>query len=380
MHDSAVDVLINTKEPFYFSPERDQLFLDAMRQAFKIHYENCLPYRKICCLEGFTPDCFLDYEDIFFIPHLFVTVLKSRHFASVPQDQVEITLKSSGTAGQTSAISLDRITLNRIQKIVWNIYESYGMANKNLVSNCILFSYEYGHAKDVGTAFSDQLLSGLTGVKELVYALKYNSAQNTFDLDTEGIIDALIEFDRQHKESGIPLRIIGFPAFLFELHNEYRRRNLPPLHLGNNSYIIIGGGWKTKADREIPKQQFKELMSRWLGIPSHNVRDLFGMVEHGVPYCECSEGNMHVPIYSRVVTRDPESLRILPAGDLGLFHFYTPYLNSFPAISLLTTDKGIVENNCPCGVNAPYIIPAGRAGVQKHKGCAIQALDYLKTS
>lgn len=368
-----VDRLIKTKNPYSFDDSRDKLFLSAMKENFRQNYDNCLRYRKLCLLEGFSPDNIRNFEDIFYIPHLFVSVLKDRAFKSVPDNQVKLTLKSSGTRGQKSAIYLDSITLDRIHRIVWNIFEEYGMADKSVECNCILFSYEHKYASDVGTAFSDKLLSGLTGINNLVYALRRDEEKNDFYFDIEGLIDALLRFSKEDN----PLRIIGFPAFLYELEREYTKRGLPQLNFGKNSHIIIGGGWKTKANKEIPKPIFRRIMSRWLGLPAENVRDLFGMVEHGVPYVECEKGNMHVPIYSRAVARDPETLKILPDYEPGLLHFYTPYLNSFPALSLLTTDVGMTGRDCPCGRNAPYIIVLGRAGMKKHRGCAIRALDFI---
>ncbi|MCD4782808.1 MAG: hypothetical protein K8T10_03145 [Candidatus Eremiobacteraeota bacterium] len=368
-----IDQLINTKNPYSFDDSRDKLFLSAMRENFRQHYDNCPQYRKLCILEGLSPDNIINFEDIFHIPHLFVSVLKDRTFKSVPDNQVKLTLKSSGTRGQKSAIYLDSITLDRIHNIVWNIFDEYGMADKSVECNCILFSYEHKFASDVGTAFSDKLLSGLTGIKNLVYVLRRDEENNDFYFDIEGLIDALLRFSKEDN----PLRIIGFPALLFELEKEYTKRGLPNLNFGKDSYIIIGGGWKTKAKDEIPKPIFKNIMSRLLGVPVENVRDLFGMVEHGVPYVECEKGNMHVPIYSRAVVRDPETLKILPDYQPGLLHFYTPYLNSFPAISLLTTDVGMTGRDCPCGRNAPYIIVLGRAGLEKHRGCAIRALDFI---
>ena len=119
---------------------------------------------------------------------------------------------------------------------------------------------------------------------------------------------------------------------------------------------------------------FREQVGRWLGIPTANVRDLYGMVEHGVPYCECERHRMHVPIYSRVFVRDPISLEVLAPGSEGLLQFVTPYHNSFPAISLLTTDKGMLLPDCRCQRRSPVLKLLGRAGVSKHKGCAIAAL------
>ena len=112
---------------------------------------------------------------------------------------------------------------------------------------------------------------------------------------------------------------------------------------------------------------------KWLLTPQ-NVRDLYGMVEHGVPYCECEKWRMHIPNYSRVLVRDPITLEVLPPGQAGLLQFLTPYHHSFPAVSLLTTDRGVVHPECRCGRKSPTLTLLGRAGVTKHKGCAIAAL------
>ncbi len=97
------------------------------------------------------------------------------------------------------------------------------MADAAINCNCILFSYDHKFASDVGTAFSDKLLSGLTGVKELVYALKWSEEKQDFAFDIDGIIEALIKFNRDDA----PLRIIGFPAFLYELCMEYEKTGTP---------------------------------------------------------------------------------------------------------------------------------------------------------
>jgi hypothetical protein len=101
------------------------------------------------------------------------------------------------------------------------------------------------------------------------------------------------------------------------------------------------------------------------------------MVEHGIPYVDCEYGHLHVPIYSRAHVFDPLTYEIKDYDEEGLLTLFTPYINSYPSISLLTTDKAVVKNDCPCG-RGPYIDLKGRAGKVKHKGCAIVALDKLK--
>ncbi|MDQ7822822.1 MAG: acyl-protein synthetase [Candidatus Eremiobacteraeota bacterium] len=374
MPSDAVRDLIGTKEAFHFSPERDMLFLKAMQRAFSFHYARCGPYRKLCDLRGFTPRALRRFEDIPSIPYLFVTIFKERKLTSVPDEKIALVLTSSGTTGQKSATYLDKVSLSRIRKIVWNIYESFQMADRKEKVNYLCFTYDPYVAKNLGTAFSDRLLTGLTSVNRAVYTITWREGE--FSLDRDLCRRTLERFQK----SPYPMRILGFPSFLYDVLEEAVRLRGKPFHFGERTFLITGGGWKTLGDKEVPKSLFREEVSRWLGIPPENIRDLLGMVEHGVPYCECERGNFHVPLYSRVYIRHPRDLRILPYGEPGIMHLVTPYLHSFPAISLLTTDVAVLHRECPCGRNGPYIELVGRGGVRKHRGCAIAALDVLEKS
>lgn len=364
----AVDALI-AAPAFAHGSASDALFLEAMRENFRHHYEGCADYARWCGLAGFAPQDVRAYGDVFRIPYVYVANFKRRKFVTGDESRVALTLTSSGTAGEKSAIYLDRKSLARITKIVHHIYGAFGMTDRAARTNYLCFTYDPRVAKDLGTAFSDKLLTGLTAVGKVHYAIRWDGSD--FSLDRPSCWKALDRYAREDR----PVRVVGFPAFIWEVMRENRRR----YDFGPNSYVITGGGWKGLADREIPKPEFRRRVGEWLGIPPSNVRDLYGMVEHGVPYCECEHGEMHVPVYSRVAVRDPGTLQILPDGETGIFHFLTPYLNSFPAISLLTSDVGRLHASCPCGRNAPRLELLGRGGVTKHKGCAIAALEVLSS-
>jgi phenylacetate-coenzyme A ligase PaaK-like adenylate-forming protein len=368
--------LISRKDAFNHGPENDGLFLEAMRENLAHHICGCEAYGRLCRREGFGPGDLKTTGDLFSIPHIFVGVFKRRKLLSIPEDGVKLVLRSSGTSGEKSSNYLDEVSLRRIRRIVRNIYGEFGMADRSQKVNYLCFTYDPAHARDVGTAFSDRLLSTLTGVNRIYYALEYDRKSGDFRLNRETTRKVLEEYSKE----GLPLRILGFPSFLHEVVGGIYRERGKPFRFNRNSFVIIGGGWKTLAGREIPKPEFRDLVRRWLGIPPENVRDLYGLVEHGIPYCECENWNLHVPIYARACARDPGTLRPLPRGETGLLHLLTPYLNSVPALSLLTSDLGTVLDGCPCGRNAPYIVIAGRGGVHKHRGCAISALDLLEQS
>ena len=367
----ATDCLLAQRAAFSAGSRQDGFFLEAMKENFAHHFLGCPLYRARCLQVGVTPGDIRRVEDLPRIPYVFVTVFKRNTLVTGSPDKVRLTLTSSGTGGERSAIHLDARSLRRIRRIVHNIYRDLKMTSRE-VTNYLAFTYDPGVAKDLGTAFSDELLTRLTRVGQVHYAIRPDG-QGGWHLDRQACFEALERFERE----GSAFRMLGFPAHAWEVLQEYVRERGRTLRFPNRSFVLTGGGWKTLGDQEIPKPLFRAEVSRILGIPEDHIRDLYGMVEHGVPYTECEAGRMHVPIHSRVLVRDPETLALLPPGQSGLFHFLTPYLSSFPALSLLTTDVGHLEEACPCGRAAPVLVLEGRGGVTRHKGCALAALDIL---
>lgn len=375
MTKNYIDKLITVPESFNKSPENSLLFFQAMKEAFKYHYEKNSFYRRLCQLHyNFTPAEFNKPEDLVKLPYIFVNVFKKRKLLSIPAKEIKLTLTSSGTTGEKSAMYLDEKSLSRITQIVHNVYNSYGLLDKNQRVNYLCFTYDIRYAKNIGTAFSDKLLSSLTKVNKIYYAIEFDKLSKSFKLNYPKLREVLEDYTKDK----LPVRILGFPGFLHEAVNKIVKERGRPFKFGHRSYILSGGGWKSVTDKEIPKYFFKAWAEKNLGIPGENLRDLYGLVEHGPPYVECEKGNMHVPIYSKVQIRDAGNLRILPHKKVGLIQLMTPYLTAMPAISILTSDLGMLKKSCPCGRSAPVLEIKGRAGTTKHKGCAITAMDILK--
>lgn len=364
----ATDCLIAQRAAYSAGIRQDRFFLRAMNESFAWHFLGCPQYRERCLQVGVTPGDIRTIEDLPRIPYVFVSVFKRNTLITGDPAKVKLSLTSSGTGGERSAIHLDARSLRRIRRIVHNIYRSLKMTSRE-VTNYLAFTYDPAVAKDLGTAFSDELLTRLTRVGQVHYAIR--RLGDEWVLDREACYDALERFERE----GSAFRMLGFPAHAWEVLQGYERERGRTLRFPSRSFVLTGGGWKTLGDVEIPKGTFRREVARILGIPEDHIRDLYGMVEHGVPYTECEAGRMHVPLHSRVFVRDPGTLQ---RADRGIFHFLTPYLSSFPALSLLTTDVGHLEASCPCGRKAPVLVLEGRGGVTRHRGCAIAALDILE--
>lgn len=88
-------------------------------------------------------------------------------------------------------------------------------------------------------------------------------------------------------------------------------------------------------------------------------RDLYGMREHPLHYISCSEGNVHLPLFSRFLLMDGNGTPA-PKGQVGLVRLQNPFLDTLPAHDLLTEDFATWGNVCPCGDPLPFFRFMGR--------------------
>lgn len=363
----ATDQLLNS-DPFEFSSESSNLFLESFKENALHHYTKHEFTRKLWDKLGFHPSAIKTEEDLAKVPGTMVHLFKEHELCSVPKEELVLTLTSSGTGGQKSQQFLNSESLSNVKKLALNIHKRLGMASSEKY-NYLCFTYDPKVANDLGTAFTDELLTNFTDKNEVYYAIQWDENLQDFKLNEAGVLEALKRFET----SGFSTRILGFPALLFEMIEKYNIQ----IKLGHDSWLQTGGGWKGKADKEIPKKEFRRMIQKRLGIPESNQRDLFGMVEHGIPYVDCEKGHLHIPNYARVFVRSPHDLSLRPKGERGLLHFLCSYNFSYPAPSLLTTDYGRL-GSCDCGLGGDVLILEGRAGVSKHKGCALKALELLE--
>lgn len=359
--------------PYRHSASDRALFTAALRASAAVHMRRCPEFAGLWKAEGFRPADLRSWRDTARMPHIVVAAFKERGLVSAAKKEAVLEMTSSGTSGQRSRIVFDRPSLLRLQRQAWQVFNGMGLAAGETVTDYLCFTYDPAVAKNVGTAFSDESITGLTLRGEVFYALRWDAGKKDFYFDLEGSVAALERFER----SGRPARLVGFPAHAMAVCEEFARRHGRAARLHPGSRVITGGGWKDKQDRAVDKSEMRGRLARALGLPAEHVRDLFGMVEHGVPYVDCRLGNFHIPVYSRVIARHPATLRALPCGETGLLQFIAPYLTSYPSISLLSSDRGWIEKKCPCGLGGEVLHIAGRAGVTRMKGCAVSAASTL---
>lgn len=347
----------------------DQVFLAAMQENYRFQYEHQPYVRALAHRYHFSPSELNTPEDVFDVPPIFVETMKYHRFLSIPEDQVAMSLTSSGTGGQKTQALFDAAGLERIQTISARIFKDVGFCSDR-PAGYLMFSYAREDAREIGTSWSDEQEMRCAPVDDARWLLR-KGPDGHFDFNVDYAARSLVEL----AEKG-PVRMLGFPAFIFQTLEEIERQGMK-IRVHPDSFVIAGGGWKNHAGKPMTQIEFSTELEQRLGLPQSNVRDLYGMVEHGIPYCSCPEGHHHVPVFARVAVRHPVTLERLPHGEEGLLHLISPWNVAQPNCSVLSTDLVRIQTECPCGIPGEYIASIRRGGNQKHKGCALSAQEIL---
>lgn len=356
------DLELNTKRQ-----EIDSIFNLAMQEIILWHRKLNPYYEGLCKQEKFS-----DFKSYQQIPWILAQFFKQHEVLTIDQDKVFLHLTSSGTQGQKSQIFFDEWSIKSAQSMLNNIIDYLGWRSSKAV-DYLLYTYAPKKDLNLGTAYTDNYLCQYADALEVSYALKSDGQDYQFDLF--GCIDAIYKAEKRQ----VPLRIFGFPAFLYFTLQKMQELGCKPLKLHPESLVFLGGGWKKHADKSIDKLKFYQQIEDFLGIASVRIRDGFGSVEHCVPYVECSQHNLHVPIYSKVIIRDPIRFNDVGYGKEGLLQLMSPYITSVPAHNIVMSDLAILRpgSECGCELATDFFNIIGRAGTAKNKTCAIAASELL---
>ncbi|GHF53327.1 hypothetical protein GCM10010218_38480 [Streptomyces mashuensis] len=363
---AAVQRLCDLTDPYATGPAEDELFATAMAEINAWHAERSPFFRSL-------------YEataagEPFRAPLVHANFFKRHEVLSIDRDAVDLHLTSSGTTGQKSQMFFDTWTIRSAQRMVARIFERNGWITPHEEVNYLLYSYQPAPDLKLGTSFTDNYLCDFAPARQVEYALRHTG--NGHEFDPFGCIAAL----RRFAQDDVPVRILGFPAFLWFTLERMRAMGLPPVRLPEGSLVILGGGWKGHADQQIGKDTFYARVTEQLGVPSDRIRDTFGSVEHCIPYIECAQHRLHAPVWSRVFVRDTRTLEPLPYGEVGFLHLVSPYITSVPAQSVVMGDLAELHpgESCGCELDTPWFVHRGRAGVSRNRSCAVAAAELMK--
>ena len=362
--------LFSSKKPYDLSAS-DDVFLLAVRENCAFHYEHCREYRAMLDALGFSPEQLRTYSDIEKLPFLPTLLFKRHHLYSVPKRKMLVRATSSGTSGSFSEIGFTISDLYCGLKMVLKVSRLRKLFSA-VPCHYIVFGYKPHRSNRTAVTKTALGATLFTPALSRTYALKYTGGKYTVDL--EGVLRAIVK----HSRSRFPMRFMGFPSYTYFLMKMMDERGMK-VQLPRGSKIMLGGGWKQFYTEEVDKSAFYALAKKVLGVDDRDIIEFFGAVEHPILYCDCEKHHFHVPVYSRVIIRDPATLEPVPNGTPGLVNLMTPMVKATPILSIMTDDLGILHEGaeCGCGISSPYLEIIGRVGLGDIKTCAAGAAEIL---
>ena len=369
---TALQKLYACGDPFD-APGTDALFTEAVRECADWHYARNAFFHDFLDRSGFSPSEIRSADDLIRLPMLHANFYKTHEVVTAKREDIVLHLTSSGTSGQKSQMFFDDWTIFSSDKSADTQFAYYGHITDK-PANYLLYSYEPAEGVDVGTLRTRQMMRRYAPANELSYALRWTGKSHEFDLF--GCIETLLRYEKQ----GLPVRLLGFPAFLYFTLEKMKDMGYPPLKLHPDSLVMMGGGWKGFVGQALSASEFRAYIGERLGLPHTCCHESYGAVEHGVAYIDCANHHFHVPIYSRAFIRDVKTLEVLPYGTPGFLNVISPMNTAVPVVSLLLGDLAVLHpgGECGCGVETPWFEILGRAGTSKNKSCAIAASELLR--
>ena len=344
-----------------------ELFAAAMAENARFQAQHCPDYTRILREQGVT-----DLTDPLSLPPLPTLYFKRHALFSLPESRLLIKATSSGTSGSMSRMAFDAGSLLRGLAMVWRMTRYHHLLSP-VPCHYLILGYQPHRGNDTAFSKTGYGFTFFAPALSRTYALVWR--EGSYQLDLEGLRRRLLRC----AGGPFPIRTIGFPAYTWLLLSQMEKEGIR-LTMPKGSKITMGGGWKQFEGQQVEKAELYRLAESVLGISEENCVEFFGAVEHPILYTTCKHHHFHVPVYSRIVIRDPDTLEPVPNGTPGLVNLMTPMARSVPILSVMTDDLGILHDGgtCGCGIESPWLELLGRVGAKGLVTCAAGAADFLK--
>lgn len=338
----------------------------VIAESFQHHYENNEFYRDLCTKKGINLDDIKGFDDLGKIPLIPVQSFKQRdsHLLMTSHlKDIEFEMRSTGTSGIPSVSRRDRVSVDNAFESVVMTYREFFRISRGM--GLFLFP-PTEEMPEMGMVKALNIMAGmLDGTANLVKKITFNPAE---------AVEKLRSWEGKHTR-----HIIG-PPFLIHRLVKYCVDNDIRLNLEKKSLIVTLGGWKKFTGKEIPRSDFNQICTEYLGVQSHNVRDMYGLVEANMLAVECRYQEKHIPPWVHLSLRNPHNvLEEVEYGQRGIIAIYDPTCTSYPGF-VLTEDVGYLREStgCECGRNGQKLVYVSRMPGVEAGCCAVNLEKFIE--
>lgn len=349
------ELAIALDAPPYSLPrdDREPLMLAGLNRLSRHHYERSDEYRRI--VDGFFADKVVA-ATLDEVPYLPVSLFKTQRMVSVPDEDIRVTLTSSGTTGTAvSQIFLDKETSSIQQRALANSL-MHVLGKKRLPMLVI----------DTDEVFKNPAMMSARGAG--VLGLMRYGRNHVFALDAQLQPQPEVVREFLHEIDGAPFFMFGF-TFMTWLHF-YEAFKDEGFNLSQGT-LIHSGGWKKMVECAVGNAEFRTGFKQAFGL--EKIYNFYGMVEQiGSIFLEGPDGLLYPPNFADIIIRDPNTWEALPPGKEGVIQLLSLLPHSYPGHSVLTEDLGVIESvdNGKDGWNDKGLRIIGRVPKAELRGCS----------
>ena len=296
------------------------LQLKKLKETVKYEYDNVPYYREKMDKAGVKPEDIQTLEDIRKLPFITKEDIAANYptglFAK-PMEEIVRIHASSGTTGKPKIAGYTRNDLEMWGECVARAMASAGQDSKSVIQ------VAYGYGLFTGG------LGAHIGAETIGATVLPMSSGNT---------KKQIMFMQDMKSTALACT----PSYALTIAEGVAKAGIDPADLSLQSGIFGAEPWTEGMRKDIEKG---------LGIKAYDIYGLTEIVGPGVSI-SCDEHNgMHIQedyFYPEII--DPETLELLPDGEIGELVFTTLGKEGFPMIRYRTRDLCyLMRDKCACG-------------------------------
>ena len=336
-HKGASDRLLAQRSAFSAGSRQNDFFTRAVLECFACHFLHNPAYRRLCLHQSILPGDIRKYADLGCLPYITVKA-ENGHLQNIlttaAASSIKLYCRQNAADGQAADIPLDARSLRRLRRAADNMGRAYRLYSRENV-NYLFLTPSAGSQPDAWGIWEQVQLTQLTKIRHI----------HTGSAFADGCAQVLERF----RAEGSAWRIAGSPEQIIRLAESAPQLDAECL-AARRSYAFACTSWEEYGS--LPRREIAQA----LGIPSSNVRAVCTAPLQLLPFCGCEAGKLHVPVYARIIVRDPQTLQPQIPSRSGLLQFLSPCLSGCASFSVLTEYKGHLETDCPCGRRAPVLI------------------------
>ncbi len=337
--------------------QEDEGFNLLAIEIFTLQWKTIPLYRRYCEKRGIKPERISTWEEI---PALPTDVFKVVDLSLFPSQAIR-TFMTSGTTKpeERGRVHYDEGGLRLMDGTIKESATAFlfpdGMRTKILIL-----------APSPELAPHMIMAYGMNRLKEY-----FGLPSSQFLVSQKGFeVEVLLRELRSSEEEGIPVTLCG-GSFGFVNFFDYCHEKGLTFRLPIGSRILDAGGFKGRS-REVKREEFLRECEEILGIKKEYSVNLLGMTEISSQFYDSTLREFHRglpvrglkvnPPWTRTLVVDPESLKPLPNGEIGLLKHYD-LANRGHCLAIQTDDLG---RKSPEGFEV-----LGRSKEAAAKGCSL---------